>query len=127
MSNAPTFKTAKDAFDRDGFTVLRDFLPPDTRRELMNRIDRFIKQVAPTLDEMSVFYEDKSRPETMMRIEAMNRHDPYFDSLMQRGPMRELAESFLDGPVNPQGVAIFGKAPRIGPSTPCPASRAGRS
>ena len=53
----------------------------------------------------------------MMRVEHLNIHEPFFDTLVQRGPFRELAEAAL-GPVVPQSMGVFGKPPRVGKATP---------
>ncbi len=108
----------RKAFNEDGFVVLRDYLAPDLRDEIVDRTRRFISDVAPTIDSKRVFFEDRNRPETMLRVEHLNLDDPWFAKLADAGPVRELAEHMLSAPVRSTGVSVFGKSPRIGKLTP---------
>ena len=115
---APKWQAAKERFDRDGFAVVRGFISGEDRDDWLGQIDRYMQQIAPTLDPKYVFYEDKSRPETLLRAEGMDAFDDYFRLLKESGRCRQIAETLLGSPVAPQTVDIMGKAPRIGQPTP---------
>lgn len=118
MAEETKWRAAKERFDRDGFAVVPGFFGGADRSEWLAQIDRYVGQVAPTLDPNHVFYEDKSRPETLLRAERMDEFDDYFRSLKESGRCRDIAEALLGSPVAPQSVDIMGKAPRTGQSTP---------
>ena len=44
-----TFSEHKPAFDRDGFVIVRQFLPPAELADLNRNLDRYIREVVPTL------------------------------------------------------------------------------
>ena len=58
-------------FDRDGFVIVRQFLPADQFAELRREIDRYIRDVVPTLSANDAFYEDRQRPETLKQLHRM--------------------------------------------------------
>lgn len=109
---------SKVLFDQDGFATMRQFLSWDERELILQYTRRFITKVVPTIDAQHVFYEDKNKPETMLRVENLQNQDPYFRGLLETGGFRELAELMLEGSVQPKSIGIFGKAPRIGKLTP---------
>ena len=112
------WQAAKQKFNRDGFAVIKNFFPADEKQHWLDQLQRYIDEIVPTVDPKLVYYEDKDRPETLLRAERMNEHDPYFKSLCEEGPFRTLAELMLEGKVIPKHLDIMGKAPQIGPETP---------
>ena len=44
-----SYSEYKPALDRDGFVVVRQFLDDDDFRELNAQLDRYIREVVPTL------------------------------------------------------------------------------
>src|SRR5690348_5585503 len=67
----------KTACDRDGFVIVRGFLAGAPLAELQQNVERYIRQVVPTLPEGDAFYEDRRRPETLKQLQRMER-DPFF-------------------------------------------------
>jgi hypothetical protein len=49
---------AKQHFDRDGYVIWRGFFDANQMRELMAELDRYIKEVLPTLPPNRAFFED---------------------------------------------------------------------
>ena len=117
MENDPAIQAARQDFDRDGFAVVRAFLSPDALRELLDQIDRYVREVVPKLDGAEVYYEEMGKRDTIMRLERMDQYDPYFDGFL-RGRWMTLAELMLGEPVVPQRIAYFDKPPLVGKETP---------
>jgi phytanoyl-CoA hydroxylase len=58
----------KENYDRDGFAVVRNFLSPDEYEPLFELVERFIREVVPSVPDTVAFYQDKSRPETLKHM-----------------------------------------------------------
>ena len=114
----PDFKKAKQAFDRDGFVVLRSFLGDDETTDLIDNVDRYINKVVPTVPPENAFYEDTSDLSTLKQLPHMQLHDSYFNRMLNKSPFRELAEMLLDGEVVPKNAQYLCKPPQIGQATP---------
>jgi phytanoyl-CoA hydroxylase len=56
------FQREKDDFQRDGYVVIRQLLPENEFRLLTQNIERYIRDVVPTLDEVDAFYQDRRQP-----------------------------------------------------------------
>ena len=61
----------KESYDRDGFVLVRNFLSPDEYEPLFAVLDRFIREVVPSIPDEAAFYQDKSRPETLSRCSIL--------------------------------------------------------
>lgn len=110
-------------FDRDGYVALRGFLSPGEVEEVCANIDRYVRDVAPGLPGNMVFYEDKSRPETIKGLQHMYAHDAFFRELFDSPRIVELAETLLGERVTGKNMQWFNKPP--GASTPTPAHQDG--
>ncbi|MBL4575433.1 MAG: phytanoyl-CoA dioxygenase family protein [Opitutaceae bacterium] len=108
----------KKSFEEDGYVAIRGFLDADEVAEMKANLDRYIREVLPRLESTEVFYEDKDRPETLMRLNRMYAHDAFFDKEVAKGKFRQLAELLLGGDVDDKGVMFFDKPPRVGQPTP---------
>ena len=71
------FEQYKGHYDRDGFVVVRQLLTPAEFDDLRRNLDRYIREVVPTLPDSDAFYIDKSRPETLKQLQHMGC-DSYF-------------------------------------------------
>lgn len=109
--------SAKADFDRDGFAVIRAFYSPQETRDLIENVDRYITQIVPTLPAEAVYYEGK-HPDSVMRLETMERYDVYFDKLLRSERYVHLASALLNDKAVPQYVELFAKPPRVGKPTP---------
>lgn len=112
------FQQAKEQFDRDGFAVIKGFLSGETKRNLLDNVDRYLARVLPGMDSQLVFFEDKNQPETLLYAQSMEQYDSYFKVLLEEGRCRCLAELLLGQAAAPQGASTFNKPPRIGRGTP---------
>ena len=110
-------ETHKKNFDRDGYVVVPQFLPSDEWDELTGNIDRYIRQVVPTLSDESVYYQDRDRPETIRQLEHM-KQDPYFNAYQRHPRWLALAQMLLDEPVEIENPKWFNKPPGAVHPTP---------
>ena len=108
----------KTEFDRDGFVVVRNFLTGDDFKELTRNLDRYVRDIVPTLPDSDVFYQDRSRPETLKQMQHMGC-DPFFEQYRQQPQWKRLAETLLGEPAKSSGdPEWFNKPPETGHRTP---------
>ena len=97
------FETEKSVYDRDGFVVVRQLLSQTALAELKDNLDRYVRDVVPTLSDADAFYDDRSRPETLKQMQHMGV-DPYFQNYVHEPAWNELAsvlvgeQAFADQP-----------------------------
>ena len=108
----------REAFDRDGYFVLRGFLSSEEAEEINLQTDRYIAEVLPRLPDKAAFYEVKDDPEAIMRLESMSKHDAYFKDLCTSSSLVELAELLMNDQVVTSGMSWFNKPARVGKVTP---------
>jgi phytanoyl-CoA hydroxylase len=98
----------KEVFDRDGFAIVREFLPSDELESLQENLERYIRTVVPTLPDSDAFYEDRSRPETLKQLQRM-AGDAFFAAYAQNPRWMSLAEALLDEPAQAEQPEWFNK------------------
>ena len=103
--------------DRDGFVVVRGFLPADELDVLRQNLDRYIREVVPTLPDSDAFYEDRSRPETLKQLQRM-AGDPFFAAYSHNPRWVALAEALLGEPAAADQPEWFDKPPGTNHVTP---------
>ncbi len=118
MPQSAVHEEAVESFNRQGFAVLSRHVPEADIATIEAQLQRYIDQVLPTLPAKAAFYEDKDNPATLFRLDALHEHDPFFGRLIEEERFLSLAASLLGDEAVPQGVAMFGKAPRVGNETP---------
>jgi phytanoyl-CoA hydroxylase len=111
------FNQYRSAFDRDGFVVVRQFLPPADLADLLANLDRYIREVVPRLPDSDAFYIDRSRPETLKQMQHM-AGDPYFRAYPKHPIWQALAEALVGEPVNGEEPEWFNKPPGTQSPTP---------
>ncbi len=107
----------KQAFDRDGFVVVRGFLAGGEFDELTRNLERYIREVVPMLPSESAFYHDRARPETLKQLQHMGR-DAFFDEYRQHPNWTSLAATLVGERVNGQEPEWFNKPPATEHPTP---------
>jgi phytanoyl-CoA hydroxylase len=107
----------KKDFDRDGFVTVRQLLSNEEFAELNRELDRYIREVVPTLPDADAFYVDKSRPSTLKQMQHM-QVDPYFRDYVRQPKWLALAERLLGEPVICEYPEWFNKPP--GEEAPTP-------
>ena len=108
----------KDAFDGDGFVLVRDYLPQNEFEILVENLDRYIRDVAPTVPDAAAFYQDKSRPETLKQMQDMGAYDPFFESYRSHPRWNALATTLVGETVEPSAPEWFDKPPSTEHPTP---------
>jgi phytanoyl-CoA hydroxylase len=111
------FASIKATYDRDGFIVIRRFLPESELSKLRDELDRYIRDVVPTLPSSAAFYQDRSRPETLKQMQHMEG-DPYFRDYTRQARWCELAEVLVGESASCQAPEWFNKPPGTAHPTP---------
>ena len=111
------FAKYKKDFERDGYVIVRNFLPAEEFEELTENLDRYIREVVPTLDDAYAFYHDRGRPETLKQLQNM-AVDPYFQAYRKHPRWVGLAEALLGEKVNADESEWFNKPPGVEHPTP---------
>ena len=109
---------AKELFDTQGYVAWPGFMASDEIGQVNDALDRYIREIFPTLDETAGFFEDKDDPSTLMRLQGMCDHDPFFDDLYHGEKFMGLARALLDDEVVGKNLQWFNKLPNGGKATP---------
>lgn len=107
----------KQDYDRDGFIVVRQFLSAEEFAELRHELDRYIREVVPTLSDSDAFFDDKSRPETLKQMQHM-QNDPFFREYVNHPKWKSLAETLVGEPATCETPEWFNKPPGTNHVTP---------
>ena len=106
------------AFAQQGFVVLRQFFEAAKVVEINRRIERYVDTILPDLPKEAAFYEDLGDASTLMRLQGMEDHDPYFGELYENPDILALAKTFMGDEVEAQTTQWFTKPARLGSETP---------
>lgn len=112
-----SYSQHKPAFDRDGFVIVREFLSPDEFAELTSNLDRYIRDIVPTLEDAHAFYVEKGRPDTLKQLQHMGV-DPFFRDYARHPRWLALAEALLGEPAQALEPEWFNKPPGTSQPTP---------
>ncbi len=107
----------KSAFARDGYVLIRQFLSLDELAELKAQLERYIRDVVPSLPKESAFYDDRSKPETLKQMQHMEG-DAFFANYRSNPRWNKLAEFLAGEPCQAQGTEWFNKPPKTDHPTP---------
>ena len=118
MIQESNVKATLERFNADGFMALKGFICGSELSDLMDHVDRFIREIIPGMPAEHVFYEDKHDSRSLKQIQQMGEYDSWFDHLLRRGTCIEVAELLLGGPVVPKNLQYFNKPPGVGMPTP---------
>ena len=105
-------------FREQGFVVLRQFFDAAKVIEINQRIQRYIDTILPDLPKEEAFYEDLGDTSTLMRLQGMEDHDPYFGELYGHPDLLAFAKTFMQDEVEPQTTQWFTKPALVGSETP---------
>lgn len=112
-----TFEAEKQQYDRDGFVVVRQLIGASEFGELRENLDRYIRDVVPTLPDGDAFYDDRSKPETLKQMQRMG-HDAYFLEYATHGKWKALAEALVGESASCDQPEWFNKPPGTNHVTP---------
>lgn len=118
MTAVRTSAQHKADFDRDGYVLLRGYLPSAEAAQVDANVQRFIAQVLPTAPETTAFYEDKSDPASIKRLQNMTALDPWFRDLYFQDRFIGLASRLLGERATATNLQWFNKPARVGGVTP---------
>lgn len=105
-------------YERDGFVIIRGLFSSEEFKELSDNLDRYVKEVAPTLSKEHAFFDDYSKPETLRKMQSLNKHDEWFRNFMQNGKHVAIQEYLMRDKCDPQGLEWFNKLPHDDNATP---------
>ena len=109
--------TIKREFDRNGYVRVAGFLSPSQVSEAAARLDRFIRELVPTIPAEEVYYEIDGQADTIKSITSLAKHDPYFRDLFNSERFLAAAGYLLGGPATPPSVHQLNKPAKVGPPT----------
>ncbi len=111
------FDELKQAYDRDGFVVVRQALPASEFELLTSNLDRYIREIVPSLPDSAAFYQDRGRPETLKQLQHMGS-DAFFNEYRQHPVWNELARALVGEPADAKEPEWFNKPPGTQHATP---------
>lgn len=104
-----SFDQYKPAFDRDGFVVIRQLLTSAEFAELNANVERYVREVVPTLPDSDAFYEDKANPATLKQLQFMGKNDAFFQAYRQHPAWCGLATALIGEQANAEEPEWFRK------------------
>lgn len=111
------YSSYRTDYERDGFVVVRQLLPPSDFTQLQAELDRYIREVVPKLPPADAFYDDRTRPETLKQMQHMGG-DTFFRDYARHPSWLSLAETLVGERVNGQDPEWFNKPPGTNHVTP---------
>ena len=108
----------KESYDRDGFVVVRNFLSPEEYEPLFAALDRYIREVVPSIPDEAAFYQDKSRPETLKQLQHLEKYEPYFEAYCSHRKWNALASTLIGEEAHTLGPKWMNKPPNTDHPTP---------
>ena len=114
----PPDQTQLEAFRRDGFVHLPEFMDAVEMDCIAARVAEVIAEVVPTLSKTDAMYEDYERPETLKQVNVPPERAPALAALRESAKMQELVDRLLADRAVPQSLELFIKPPRLGTPTP---------
>jgi len=112
-----SFEQYRSAFDRDGFVVVRRFLAPAELGDLLRCLDRFVREVLPTLPDGRRFAGVRPGSETPEQMRYLTT-DPFFRDYARHPTWKALAEALLGEEAGARAPEWFNKPPRASQPTP---------
>ena len=117
-----------DELRENGFAVARGFLGSSELAEVIEQLERYVREIVPRLPEMDVFYEHRvsegmESARAIKMLSRMQHHDEYFGALLEDDRFRTLGDRLWPVPVVSQDIACFDK-PTLN-SEPTPAHQDG--
>lgn len=111
------YETEKQRYDQHGFVIVRQMLDDASLSELRGNLDRYIRDIVPSLPDSAAFYEDRSRPETLKQMQHMGC-DPWFLEYVKHPAWTALAEALIGEPASCEQPEWFNKPPGTNHVTP---------
>jgi phytanoyl-CoA hydroxylase len=81
-------------------------------------LEKFIKEVVPTMPSERVFYENKNDHTTLKQLQDIQVFDAFFSTILFNSEFEKTAELLLGEKVIGKTLEYFNKPPKIGKPTP---------
>ena len=104
------------AYERDGCIRVNGFFDPADVAVIRAALDRYVRDVAPTLAAGDVVFEADGV--SVRNLWRMEQHDPFFADLAARPLIRRLVARLIRGEPVLMGVETFNKPARVGSGVP---------
>lgn len=104
------------AYDRDGVVRIRGFLTAVDVTEVRGALDRYFRDVVPTLPASDVTFEADGI--AVRNLWRMEKHDSFFAALAERPAIRSFVGRLVRGAPVLAAVEIFNKPARVGSGVP---------
>lgn len=111
-------KVSIEDFERDGYIAISELYDQEKITEINANVDRFVRDIVPTMPSTRVYYEDKKDKSTLKQIQKMFEFDDYFSQLMLHSVIKNIAELLLQETAVPINMQFFNKPPTSGGPTP---------
>ncbi len=105
-------------FKADGFVKIEGFLSPDELTCVRAEVERYKREVAPTLESYRALYEKAGEVVDLKMLTEMDKADGFFADLIHGEKAKSLAGALLADEAIVRGVEYFDKPPKIGTPTP---------
>ena len=106
-----------DRFQTDGFVLVRGLLEAAEVSDLDLQIERYIREVVPTILPQHVFYES-GRSGPVKHLSTPELYDEFFQTMLTRPATVELITACLGQPVEPLCSEVFYKPAHVGSAAP---------
>ena len=107
-----------ETFHKDGFVIVPNFLPPDEFADLNDNLDRYIREIVPTLSDADAFYQVSGRVETLKQLQHMGSFDSFFADYIEHPRWLSCAEALLGERAYAKEPEWFNKPPASAHATP---------
>lgn len=101
----------KNDFSSIGYIRIENFLTQQEIGVIAGNLQRYREEVIPNLPSEKVFYEDKNKQESIIRLEQMHKFDSFFDELAKCAVFNGLIDELLGEACVPDNVQWFSKPP----------------
>ena len=86
--------------------------PPTNSKTLTAQVNRYVREVVPTLPDQAAFYQDKDRPETLKQLQHMGNYDAFFAEYRNQPRWKVLAETLIGEAAQVSQPEWFNKPPQ---------------
>lgn len=104
------------AYERDGVVRLKQVLDAEALKRVFDELDRYAREVLPTLAESEVIYE--SDGQSIRNLWRLDEHDAFFAELAKRPDVVALVRQLVKGEPELRGMETFSKPARVGSGVP---------
>jgi phytanoyl-CoA hydroxylase len=112
------YASLKQSFDADGFVIVRGLFSSAEVDGLRAEVDRYVREVVPTLPPDAAFYDDRARPETLRKMQSLHRHDAFFAGFARHQRVVPLTEALMGDGCGQSAIEWFDKLPFDHDATP---------